>query len=78
MRAVALEKLINERRASLGKDGVFFSSRLVTLDKAVSQMAMFTADDDGQYSCGPFICDGGTPTPPGDDPFAGLITRRLA
>lgn len=77
MRAVALEKLINDRRATLGKDQVFFSSRLVPLDRAVSQMAMFVADEEGQYSCGPFICDGG-PTPTTDDPFDGLVTRRLA
>jgi hypothetical protein len=75
-KAVALEALLNARRATLGKDNIYFSSRLVPLNEAVSMLHLFTTDDDGRYSCGPFTCDG---TPPsGGDPFEGLITRKLA
>ena len=58
-RAVALERMLNERRAALGKDPIFFSSRCVPLDRAVYQIGLFTADENGRYSCGPFTCDGG-------------------
>jgi len=35
-RAVALERLVNERRAALGRDAVWFSARLKSLDKATT------------------------------------------
>jgi hypothetical protein len=46
--AVDLETLINERRAALGRDRVFFSRKLKSLDQATSeydQMSLFEDDD---------------------------------
>ncbi len=34
--AVALEAMLNERRAKLGRDPVWLSSRLIPLDRAIS------------------------------------------
>jgi hypothetical protein len=41
-RSVALERLLNERRAALGKDDIYLSSRMKALDDAIK--------DDGQLS----------------------------
>lgn len=82
-RSVGLERMLNERRAAIGKDPVWLTSRNRPLDEVVTgsheeQLALFSDDGDGQYSCGPFTCDGtGGSTDP-DDPFAGLIVKRTA
>lgn len=59
--SVALERLLNARRAALGKDPVYFSSRLVPLDRATSehrQLPMVSGDDQEEvWSCGPFGCN---------------------
>ncbi len=47
-RAVALERLLNDRRASLGLDRVYFSSKLKPLDQATTeykQVSFFEEDD---------------------------------
>lgn len=76
-RAVGLERLINERLARRGKDPIWMSSKLRPLDDVVNgshrwQMSLFDEPDDGQHSCGPFTCDGGSG---GDDSLDGLIIK---
>jgi hypothetical protein len=76
-RSVGLEKLINERRAKLGKDAIWMSSKLRPLDDVVNgshrwQMSLFDEKEPGQHSCGPFTCEGGSG---GDDSADGLIIK---
>lgn len=79
-KSVQLERTLNERRAAIGKDPVWLTSRAKPLDQVVTgshqdQLSMFEDEGDGQYNCGPFTCDGtGGSTDPAD-PFAGLVTR---
>lgn len=45
-RAVAMEQMLNERRASLGRDSVYMHRALVPLDQAVGdQLTLFDADE---------------------------------
>lgn len=76
-KSVHLERMINERRAALGKDRIWMSSKLRPLDEVVNgshrwQMPLFEESDSGQYSCGPFTCDGGSG---GDDSSDGLVIK---
>lgn len=62
-RSVELERTLNDRRRSLGKDEVWLTSKNRPLDEVVTgahqgQLVMFQAEDEGQYSCGPFTCSG--------------------
>jgi hypothetical protein len=81
-RAVQLERMINERRASMGLQSLWLTSRARPLDEVIDgsherQLSMFTeADpDEGRYNCGPFTCDG---TGGGDDSADGLNIKRIA
>jgi hypothetical protein len=74
-KSVSLERMINERRANLGRDPMYLTSALRPLDEVINgshrwQMSFLEKDDEGQYSCGPFTCDGGSG---GDDSAAGLV-----
>jgi hypothetical protein len=63
-KAAALESLLNDRRARLGKDPVWFSGRLKPLNKAIPedhQMSLFPAETEND--CGPFVCDRGATYP---------------
>lgn len=76
-KSVDLEKLINDRRRSNGKEEIWLSSKLRPLDEVVNgshrwQLSMFETADDGQYSCSPFTCDGGSG---GDDSADGLVIK---
>lgn len=76
-KSVALERMINDRRKSIGRDSIWLSNKLRPLDEVVNgshkwQMALFETEDDGQYSCGPFVCDGGSG---GDSSADGLIIK---
>jgi hypothetical protein len=79
-KSVALEKMLNERRAALGLRPVWLTSRARPLDEVITgshrdQLAIFTDPNEGRYSCGPFTCDGtGGSDDPGD-PFAGLVVK---
>lgn len=56
-RSVQLERMLNDRRAMLGKDPVYFSSRLKPLDKAfekIDQLSLFGPEE--VHSCAPFAC----------------------
>jgi len=60
-KTVELEKTLNERRASLGKDNIYFSHHLKPLDKMVdgshqNQLSLFQEEPDDRHSCGPFVC----------------------
>jgi hypothetical protein len=55
-----LEELLNDRRLSLGKDPVYFCSRLKPLREAIKDdknLRLF-ADEEWEYSCGPYVCAG--------------------
>ena len=74
-RSVALEKMINERRLALGRDPMYLTGALRPLNEVVNgshkwQLSFLEQAQDGQYSCGPFTCDGGSG---GDDSADGLI-----
>ncbi len=76
-KSVALERMINERRANLGRDPMYLTSALRPLDEVINgshrwQMSFLEKDDEGQYSCGPFTCDGGSG---GDDSVTGLVIK---
>lgn len=75
-RSVQLERLINARRERLGKDQIWLTSKARPLDEVVNgshrwQLSLFD-DDAGKYSCGPFVCDGGSG---GDDSSDGLLIK---
>lgn len=76
-RSVALERLINDRRATLGRDAIYLTRQARPLDEVINgshrwQMSLFEEEDPGQHSCGPFTCDGGAG---GDDSADGLVIR---
>jgi hypothetical protein len=76
-RSVALEKMINERRLTLGRDPMYLTGALRPLDEVVNgshqwQLSFLEKAQDGQYSCGPFTCDGGSG---GDDSSDGLVIK---
>lgn len=82
-RSVALEKMLNERRASLGLAPVWLTSRARPLDQVIDgshrdQLSLFSQDEDGRYSCGPFTCDGGAGEPPPEADEWGFIINRTA
>lgn len=53
-KSVELEQLLNERRAALGKDSVWMSSRLIPLDQAIGgdMSNMFTEEEDDACESG--------------------------
>jgi hypothetical protein len=60
-KTVELEQLLNERRAMLGKDSVYFTRYLKPLDQVVdgshqNQLSLFQEEPDDRHSCGPFVC----------------------
>mgnify|MGYP002735202121 FL=1 len=74
-KSVALERMINERQVKFGRSPMYLSSALRPLDEVINgshrwQLSFLEKDDQGQYSCGPFTCDGGSG---GDDSADGLI-----
>jgi hypothetical protein len=76
-KSVALERMINERRAKLGRDPMYMTGALRPLDEVVNgshrwQLSLLDDAADGQYSCGPFTCDGGAG---GDDSADGLVIK---
>lgn len=79
-RAVGLEKMINERRDLLGLLPVWLTSRAKPLDQVITgehenQLSMLVEGDDGQYSCGPFTCDGGAGEPAAGADEHGFIIK---
>ena len=79
-RAVGLEKMINERRDLLGRLPVWLTSRAKPLDQVITgehenQLSMLVEGDDGQYSCGPFTCDGGAGEPAAGADEHGFIIK---
>ncbi|MCA1571973.1 MAG: phosphoadenosine phosphosulfate reductase [Chloroflexi bacterium] len=55
-KSVALETLLNDRRARLGKDPVYFNSRAVPLERIAEAQAALFGDEDEAETCDAFSC----------------------
>lgn len=60
-RSVMLERTLNERLRSFGKDEVWLTGKCRPLDEVVdgshqNQLTLSFEPDEGQHSCGPFVC----------------------
>lgn len=74
---VDLEKMINDRRSKNGKPPLYLMRYGKPLDEVFKsnynkEELKVDDNDDGQHSCGPFTCDGGSG---GDDSSDGLIIK---